>query len=323
MIEGKWNISASSYKAWRKQNPSVERLILTGEVSVDHVVSKFKEVDVCQYKEIYLEDFVFLDGVGEEWSLDNILQDWDNSIPGIFKIVMNREVSTRFVMESSFVYTADHKCLVHVPDNLTSLHVPHGVERIGAYACYCCEKIAQITLPDGLIAIDNGAFCQADGFLSCEIPDTVTALGEHAFAMTNMEKIKLSNRLEVIPYACFELAWLEELNIPSSVRTICSHAFHGCCFTDVVVPEGVESIGYNAFEACSRISLPSTLKDIAPDFYFEECVDDPSYRPVLTISPDNPVYYLKKGKLYFKENDEPAMGEYAMRKMIDNKTYHW
>lgn len=55
------------------------------------------------------------------------------------------------------------------------------------------------------------------------------------------------------------------------------------------------------------MSLPSTLKEIAPDFYYEECIDDPEYPPYIEVHPDNKVFFSKDGSLYFKESGELAI----------------
>ena len=57
----------------------------------------------------------------------------------------------------------------------------------------------------------------------------------------------------------------------------------------------------------NRISLPSTLLEIAPDFYFEDCIDSPDYPPYISVHPDNPVFYAKEGTLFFKKNGQVAI----------------
>ena len=69
---------------------------------------------------------------------------------------------------------------------------------------------------------------------------------------------------------------------------------------EIEIPEGVEKIGYDAFEAMYHVSLPSTLLEIAPDFYYEECIDDPNHPPYIEVHPNNKVFYSKEGSLYFK-----------------------
>lgn len=44
------------------------------------------------------------------------------------------------------------------------------------------------------------------------------------------------------------------------------------------------------------------LVEIAPDFYYEECVDTPDYPPYITVHPDNKTFVSIDGSLYFRES---------------------
>ena len=83
----------------------------------------------------------------------------------------------------------------------------------------------------------------------------------------------------------------------------------------MIIPEGVESIRFDAFEFLEEIELPSTLNEIAPDFYYEEGVDAPDNPPYITVHPDNKIYVSIDGSLYFKESGKLAIdSEYHGRK---------
>lgn len=139
------------------------------------------------------------------------------------------------------------------------------------------------------------------------MPDTILRLGEEAFYMADLEKVQLSNSLEAIPDGCFNLCFLEEINLPSSIKIIGNNALRGLLFANEIdIPEGVEKMGYDIFEGIDRISLPSTLKEIAPDFYYEEGIDNPEYPPFITVHPDNKTFVSIDGSLYFKESGELA-----------------
>lgn len=59
---------------------------------------------------------------------------------------------------------------------------------------------------------------------------------------------------------------MEEVVLPTSLRTICIFAFSGCQLIDnVVIPEGVEYIGFESFSFCQSLktmTLPTSLKTI-------------------------------------------------------------
>ena len=140
------------------------------------------------------------------------------------------------------------------------------------------------------------------------MPDSVVELGDNAFLMSDLEKVRLSNSLVSIPCGCFNLCCIEKINLPSSIKTIGTKALAGLLWIDEIdIPEGVERIDFDAFEAMSRVSLPSTLKEIAPDFYYEECMDDPQDVPYITVHPDNKTFVSIDGSLYFRESGELAL----------------
>ena len=152
---------------------------------------------------------------------------------------------------------------------------------------------------DKLKSIGKFAFC-GTGIDKIELPNSLTTLGERTFLMADLEKLKLSESLDVIPDECFSLCSLEEISIPQNVRIIGNRAFRSAWVSDIEIPEGVEKIGFDAFEALDSISLPSTLREIEPDFYYEECIDSPDYPPYITIHPKNPLFYSKGGTLFNK-----------------------
>ncbi len=84
---------------------------------------------------------------------------------------------------------------------------------------------------------------------SVEIPNTVTSIGEKAFAGCSM---------------------LQEINIPESVTEIGEKAFENCMsLSSIIIPESVKSIGKDAFKGCEyllAISKPAHISErIFPD----------------------------------------------------------
>lgn len=133
-------------------------------------------------------------------------------------------------------------------------------------------------------------------FTEVFIPDSVKTIGKSAFCGCDLEKVHLPACLENIPKGCFNYNWLSSIEWPKALNHIEDEAFKGSCFEEVVLPEGVEDIGYNVFEGRDlHITLPSTLKEIAMDFYYEVFVDDPELcLPFVEVHPDNPFFSPRK-----------------------------
>lgn len=101
-----------------------------------------------------------------------------------------------------------------------------------------------IEVRDGTTAIANGAFDGKSNLVTVTLPDTLTTIGNRAFAGTS----------------------LTTLTIPASVESIGSEAFTDVeTLTSVTFNEGLKTIGANAFDGCSllnTIALPNSLTSL-------------------------------------------------------------
>lgn len=149
-----------------------------------------------------------------------------------------------------------------------------------------------IVIPDGVTAINTGAFSGNTAITSVVIPDSVTTLtGSHTFyGCTNLRRVQFGNGVTEIPeYTFYECPSLTEVVISDSVTKIGVLAFSGCAaleraeipmsvdcieeaaFADctalreVVLSEGLTTIGRNAFIRCAaleRIEIPASVEKI-------------------------------------------------------------
>ena len=154
--------------------------------------------------------------------------------------------------------------------SLTSVTLPNSVTSIGKSAFSGCTSLTSVTLPNSVTSIGDGAFASctsltgiwvtegnshyssdASGVLfskdkttlvqcpgafsgSYAIPDSVTSIGEYAFA------------------GC---ASLTSVTIPDGVTSIGWSAFFNCkSLTSVTIPDSVTSIGWFAFEDCTSLT---------------------------------------------------------------------
>jgi len=102
--------------------------------------------------------------------------------------------------------------------------------------------------------IGSWAFYECTSLNSINIPNSVTSIGEQAFAESSLTSI----------------------TIPNSINTIRNNTFDGCDnLTSVTIPNSVTTIGEHAFQACgslTSINLPITLTTIEA-FAFSECAN--------------------------------------------------
>lgn len=89
------------------------------------------------------------------------------------------------------------------------------------------------------------------------IPSTVTAVGELAFANTEILKdVTVPEGLRTIGnLAFFKCRSLQEICLPDGLVSIGSDAFTECRIaTDIFIPASVKSIGHHAFHKCDGVS---------------------------------------------------------------------
>lgn len=109
-----------------------------------------------------------------------------------------------------------------------------------------------LTLPQGLVSIDEGAF-YACGIKNLVIPATVTTIGNAAF------------------YRCYRL---ESVDVPGSVTTIPKDCFcYNYRIANIILREGIRNMAEYAFQeniSLKSIKMPSSLRSIGPRV-FEYC----------------------------------------------------
>jgi hypothetical protein len=108
------------------------------------------------------------------------------------------------------------------------------------------------------------------------IPDTVTDVGEEAFAdcYATLHEVKIGKNVKSIGKGAFRFSMpLKSITIPGSVVNIGEEAFFGCrTLADITFEEGVTSIGEKAFvnTYIKGITIPKSIKSVGKDA-FESC----------------------------------------------------
>ncbi len=205
--------------------------------------------------------------------------------------------------ENGALYNKDKSVLIAVPAGIEAFDykVQDTVKTIGKHAFYMCNNFTGITLPDGLLKIEEYGFAACHNLLKISVPESVEYIGQSAFdqcyALQNAEiNCKITELAESIFTSCRKL---KNINIPSSVKTIGMLAFYGCnnlqsitipegveriepfafdschALESIEIPDGVAFIGENAFNWCSQLKevyIPATVKEIGRKG-FDNCTE--------------------------------------------------
>ena len=117
--------------------------------------------------------------------------------------------------------------------------------------------------------------CYYPNLKSITLPQSLTTIGDMAFAYTGITELQLPSRLENIPVGLVSnCVNLKKVNIPAATISIEASAFEDCeTLESITLPEGLESIGSSAFSGCAslkNISVPANVKSLG-ESAFEDC----------------------------------------------------
>ncbi|MBQ8497424.1 MAG: leucine-rich repeat domain-containing protein [Clostridia bacterium] len=165
--------------------------------------------------------------------------------------------------------------LTHIKDNAFNVYV-EGIETLGAIDLSSC---------DGLIQIGNYAFYGCTGIETIDLPDTVTEVGEYAFAVTKAydkfletaskaeeEKDRYLISGDGILLAAFVADGQTALHIPEGVKMIAGSVF--CGWDSAYVPSNTEGLSlsgvskYNLTYSIKEVYLPEGLESIGNMAFF-------------------------------------------------------
>jgi hypothetical protein len=143
---------------------------------------------------------------------------------------LNTETKEAKVTKNPNYYSGE----VSIPDKVTYESVDYSVTSIGGSAFYKCRGLTSVTIPNSVTSIGNYAFAGCS-LTSVTIPNGVTSIGRCAFV------------------GCSSLT---SVTIPNGVTSIGDYAFQDCnMLTTITIPHSVTTIGEGAFDGCDNIKL--------------------------------------------------------------------
>ena len=152
--------------------------------------------------------------------------------------------------------------VIDIPDTVISGGQPYMVTAIGEYAFNPSRKITNVS--------------------SVFIPATVTSIGRFAFRCCKFlatVTFAEGSQLKSIGVSAFSGTTsahprFTEIQIPDSVETISTNAFHNCQdLESITLPASLKTIESSAFSSCRKLSeirLPTSLKAIQ-SYVFDDC----------------------------------------------------
>ena len=146
------------------------------------------------------------------------------------------EVTTR--SESGKTYRGDFI----IPEEVTYMNRTRKVTRIGKRACYDCDQLTSVTIPNSVKTIGKDAFYGCSGLTSMTIPNSVTTIEAGAFY--GCYKLKKVIVKDIVAWCGIDFGWSATSNPLYYAQHLYSD--ENTEITNLDIPDGVTSIGeYN------------------------------------------------------------------------------
>lgn len=109
---------------------------------------------------------------------------------------------------------------------ISSIVLPNTIETIGENA-FSGSSLTEITIPQGVAAIEAEAFRDCENLTEVKIPGTVTEISQGAFSgCTSLNRVTIEEGVSEIGAAAFEgCSNLTEITLPDTIETIEADAF--------------------------------------------------------------------------------------------------
>ena len=205
-------------------------------------------------------------------------------IDGINYYILTKGSYAEVAFKSSG-YTGD----IVIPSQIEYEGVTCTVTAIRNSTFYYESSLNSVSIPNTVTSIGSSAFEGSSTLKVVNIPHSVTYIGAKAFyKCEGLETVKADNieswcKMEIgqdaspLVYArhlFFGNIEVKDLNIPSSVTSICGRAFHGYKgLSSVTFNSSVTSIGDYAFYGCTElttVNMPNSISEMG-DYAFAAC----------------------------------------------------
>ena len=164
--------------------------------------------------------------------------------------------------------------------NLTQVQLGSTVEKLGEYAFRLCTALTGIHIPDSVARIED------DAFNCCAAMETITVGGGNQTYAAPAGVLYTKDMKTLVYYPAqrsgisyevpegvtaiagvsfCDAAGLEEITLPSTLKSIGYYAFEGCGFSRVELPEGLETIAHAVFNRCfqlEEVTVPASVTEI-------------------------------------------------------------
>ena len=171
--------------------------------------------------------------------------------------------------QDGVLYNADGTVLLGVTDAAAAeITVPETVVKIADGAFRNCFTLQSIRLPAHITALPDSLFENCRNLQTVTYSDSLTEIGDRAFSgCIRLQEISLPETVGKIgEYAFSSCRALQSVTLPEAVTALAAGVFSDCVrLAQIKLPEGLTAIGDNAFYHCcslKEIMLPATVNSL-------------------------------------------------------------
>lgn len=158
----------------------------------------------------------------------------------------------------------DHVLVEVLPSDIVDriLTIPAGVKVIADRVCYG-KYISKIIIPNTVTSIGDFAFAYNE-LTSIEIPESLINLGAFAFKGNQIKSVTIPKGIRELGDETFSFNEIKELTIPSNITKLGSGVFMGNMLDKITLEDGLMEIGPFAFQdnQLKEVSIPNSIKKI-------------------------------------------------------------
>ncbi|MCQ2416497.1 MAG: leucine-rich repeat domain-containing protein [Oscillospiraceae bacterium] len=164
--------------------------------------------------------------------------------------------------------------LMHANISQPHVTIQTGVRCIGPSA-FAQLRIMHITVPEGVLRLQHGAFSYCEQLEIIELPSTLRQIDGYIFhGCTKLKIVKFREGPTKIGHAMFSsCVSLKKVKLPGTLTEIENEAFYHSGIEKIIIPDGVTRIGQSAFSHCDSLTdvvIPASVTDISENA-FTEC----------------------------------------------------
>ncbi len=178
---------------------------------------------------------------------------------------------------------------------LTSINFPKKLKNAGSYV-FKNTPIKTIKVKEGVTALPNNAFNNANKLESVVLPTTLKTIGNYSFyECTSLKSVTIPEETESIGEGAFQnCSAMTKVVMNDSLKTIKNDAFHGCSvLASIEVPDTVTSMGSYAFANCKKLTTfnyPKKLTYSGSNVFKNVPVKTITLKSSVTELPENAFY---------------------------------